>query len=443
MKLKNIGRTALVSGMSLAIAFGATACSRDYTVAYVYATSANGNANGTVSGYAVDYQSGALTQLAGSPFAGTTGRNPVYLVASPNGQYIYTVNHDDSSITVFAVGTDGKLYPQQNQSLSPTVGAAIFAGGSFPTSATIDSTGAFLYVTFTLQNQYSTTSYGKGGVEIFPIQSNGQLGNPSITNVGFNPMSVAVSQPFCYTTKPATGVTLNAACNSGAGNYVVYVYVADQEGSVQYPTNVPSLLGYSQNMTTGALTPLASTSCTTTLATPCTGTPAGVKPSSVVIDPTTRYVYAADQTSNQIYGYQISNNTTGALVGLTSSPSIAGLYPNNLVIDPRGKYLLGTNYDSNTVSSYTINSSNGSLGGVAGIGAAAVATAPTCVTIEPALGVYVYTSNSLDNSISGLKMDANTGQLANIANTPFPTSTLPTCVVSVANGSHATSVVNP
>ena len=73
MKLKSIGRAALVTGMSLGIAFGATACSRDYTVAYVYAVSGQ---NSTVSAYAVDYQSGALTQITGSPFTGT-GRDPV------------------------------------------------------------------------------------------------------------------------------------------------------------------------------------------------------------------------------------------------------------------------------------------------------------------------------------------------------------------------------
>ncbi len=437
MKLKNIGRAALATVMSLGIGFGATACSRDYTVAYVYSVSQGSlTGGGLVSAYAVDYQSGALTQIAGSPFSGV-GLTPVSIVASPNGKFVYTINNASHNISEFAVGTDGKLYLMATTNDS--------TGESYPTAAAVDSTGSFLYVTFTLQAGYSTASPGKGSVEIFPINTSasaatyGQLGTPTVVPVGNNPVSVAVSQPYCYTGTSA--VTLNATCNS-TGHYVVYAYVLDQEGSTIAPTAKPSILGFSQNMTTGALTALSGTSCTTTPSVNCTGYVSGVTPSAIVIEPSTRYVYVTDKTSNQILGYNIASNSTGNLTGLVSSPFITGQYPVNLVVDPRGKYILTANYNSNTIGSYTINLADGSLGGVSGSAAATVATGPTCVTIEPALGIYVYTSNSIDNSISGEKMDANTGGLTAIANTPFNTSTLPECAVAVANGSHSASVIN-
>jgi 6-phosphogluconolactonase len=72
-----------------------------------------------------------------------------------------------------------------------------------------------------------------------------------------------------------------------------------------------------------------------------------------------------------------------------------------ITIDPRGKYIYTANYNSNSVSSYSLNSSDGSLGGTAAVGNFSTATGPTCVTMEPALGIYLYTSNYLDNSISG------------------------------------------
>jgi 6-phosphogluconolactonase len=437
MKLKNIGRAALATVMSLGIGFGATACSRDYTVAYVYSVSQGSlSTGGLISAYAVDYQSGALTQIAGSPFSGV-GNTPVSLVASPNGKFVYTINNATANVTTFAVGTDGKLYGQTTTSL---------VGGSYPTAATIDSTGSFLYVTFTLQSGFSPQSPGKGGVDIFPINTNassatyGQLGTPIVVPAGNNPVSIAVSQPYCYT--GTSTVTLNAACN-GTGHYVVYAYVLDQEGSVIAPTAQPSILGFSQDMSKGGLTPLAGTNCPTTPSINCTGYLSGVTPSAIVIEPTTRYVYVTDKTSNQILGYGIASNSTGDLTTLkASSPYITGQYPVNLVVDPRGKYILTANYNSNTIGSYVINLADGSLGGVSGSAAATVATGPTCVAIEPALGIYVYTSNSIDNSISAEKLDANTGALTAIANTPFNTSTLPECVVAVANGAHAQSVVN-
>jgi len=430
MKLKNIGRAALATALSLGIGLGATACSRDYTVAYVYAIS---KSTGSVAAFAVDYQSGALTQIDGSPFS-ASGTNPVPVaaVAAPSGKFIYVINNFTSSIEVYAVGTDGKLYGQSTPSTL----------GSFPTSATIDSTGSFLYVTVTLQPGYTTASPGKGELEIFPINSTtGALGTPTAVPVGNNPVSVTVGQPYCYT---GTGsVTQNASCNGGAGHNVVYAYVLDQEGSKTQPTAVPAVLGFSQNMSTGALTMLSGSTCTTVASAICTGYAAGVLPTGIAEEPTSRYVYVTDANTNQILGYQIGSNATGNLTGLVSSPTATGLYPMSLTIDPRGKFLLTANYNSGTIGSYTINIADGSLGGVAGTSAATTGTGPTCVTIEPALGIYVYASDLISNEISGEQMNASTGALSGIINTPFPTSALPSCVVAVANGAHAQSIVNP
>src|SRR5882757_7769246 len=108
MKLNTMGRIAKASIFSLALGLGLTACSRDYTVAYVYVTSAK---SGVINAYSVDYQSGALVQLADSPI--TAGRNPVSIVYSTSAKgnhFVYVVNHDDSTVGTYSVGTDGKLY---------------------------------------------------------------------------------------------------------------------------------------------------------------------------------------------------------------------------------------------------------------------------------------------------------------------------------------------
>src|ERR1700712_3364549 len=113
MKLKNMGRITKAFSVSLALGLGLTACSRDYTVAYVYVTSAKTNP-GLIDGYSVDYQSVALLQLADSPIP--AGRNPVGLVATTStatgNQFLFVLNHDDSTVGTYAVGTDGKLYAE-------------------------------------------------------------------------------------------------------------------------------------------------------------------------------------------------------------------------------------------------------------------------------------------------------------------------------------------
>src|ERR1700761_5873055 len=165
MKGKNIGRIALAMGMSVATVLGTTSCSRDYTVAYVYTTSAQ---NASVSAFAVDYQSGVLTQIAGSPFTAGIGRNPVAIATLPNSKNLYVVSHDDSNVTEFAIGTDGKLYGQNTYNI-PNL-------GSYPVAAAVDSTGTHLYVAFTYQNGFGPGTPGPGGIAIYPINSDGTLG---------------------------------------------------------------------------------------------------------------------------------------------------------------------------------------------------------------------------------------------------------------------------
>ncbi|MEO6911000.1 MAG: beta-propeller fold lactonase family protein, partial [Edaphobacter sp.] len=279
MKLNKIGRGALASILSLAVGLGVTACSRDYTLAYVYVTTSKpltaGSEAGGISAYGVDYQSGALIPLADSPIS--AGKNPVTAVVSPegpNGQFLYVVNHDDSNVMEFAIGTDGKLYLKNTYNTT----------GSLPTAAAINAVGTFLYVTNTYQNGpnntqlYTPASPGPGSVTIFPINKDGSLGTASTVNVGNNPVGVVAS-----------------AQNN-------YVYVLDQEMPINSsPLGV--ILGYSQDPTSGALTPTTGGTVVLGGIPIANGYPAGTVPSAIAEDPSARFVYVTDKATNQLYGY--------------------------------------------------------------------------------------------------------------------------------------------
>src|ERR1700758_4201650 len=140
MTFNRMGRGAIASIVSLAMGLGLTACSGTYTIGYIYMTAAK-NTAGLVDGYKVDYQSGDLVPLEDSPIP-SGGKNPVTIVATPNARYLYVVNHDDSTVVFFAIGTDGKIYPQKTYNVL----------GSFSTAAAVDPAGKFLYVTYTYQN---------------------------------------------------------------------------------------------------------------------------------------------------------------------------------------------------------------------------------------------------------------------------------------------------
>jgi 6-phosphogluconolactonase len=416
MKWNKMGRGTLASILSLALV-SVTACSRDYVLAYVYVTTAKpltaSSPNGGVSAYAVDYQIGSLTPLADSPIQ--AGRNPVTLVASPSGLNLYVVNHDDSSVGEYAIGTDGKIFLQNTYNVT----------GSMATAIAIDAAGKFLYVTFTYQlgpngqQLYSPASPGPGGVTIFPINGDGSLGTPSTLKVGNNPAGIVVSRP-------------------PAGGTAVFAYVLDQETPT---TPKATVLGFSQNLTTGALTPTPGTVITTdsTGKTVATGYGAGTTPSAIAEDPSARFVYITDEATNQLYGNLVANN--GSLVPMTNGPFATGIFPVGLTIDPRGKFLYVANFSSNTVGAYAIDAASGTPVGSVGSASTSVDTAPTCVTIEPALGIYAYSSNNLASTVSAMQLDPHNGGLSQVQNTPFPSSGLPTCAVAVANGSHPTQII--
>ena len=124
---------------------------------------------------------------------------------------------------------------------------------------------------------------------------------------------------------------------------------------------------------------------------------------------------------------------------MLNSPFTTGLYPLAVTVDPRGSFVYVVNFASSTVSSYTINKATGAISGSAG--GISVATGPTCVTIDPAIGIYLYTSNQTDNSISAEQLDPHSGALKGVQGTQFSSQGFPTCLVAVANGAHATQIV--
>jgi DNA-binding beta-propeller fold protein YncE len=420
----------MAAGISVAIGLGATACSRDYVSDYVYTVSASGP---NINGFAVDYQSGILVQITGSPFQ-TGFQRETAVVPSPDGKFLYVLSgSEDSKVEEFAIGTDGKLYGSHTYSLG---------GATYPTAMAIDSTGKFLYITFTYQPGETPVTKGAGGIVMFPINSDNTLGTPVTVNglgyipVGNNPVAITITPPICATNAV---ISSNTSCTgtNGAGHQNIFVYVVDQEASPN-----ATVLGYAQNTSTGALTPLSGTAFNSSLQT-WQGYHAGVTPSAVAADPTGRFIYVTDQTSNEIYAFSIDNQVSGNLTALVSSPYGTGLFPVSITIDPRGKYLYTANFNSGTVSSFAIDAASGSLSGVAGTGGFATGTRPTCVTIDPALGIYLYTSNYLDGTISAGQLNPNTGSLAGVANSPFTVSALPACITSVPNGPHSFQLANP
>ena len=398
MRLKPMGRAGTASMLSLAMALCVTACSNDYTVSYLYMTTSKTLPHGLINAYQIDYQSGSLLALADSPID-TGGRDTVGLVVAPNNLFLYTVNNFDSDVTEFAIGTDGKLYPQNTYNIS----------GSLPTAAAIDAAGKFLYVTFTYQNTssgqelYTPANPGPGGISIFPINADNTLGTPTTVNVGRNPVGIATS---------------------AAGNFV---YVIEQDAA---STN--NLLGFAENATTGALTPLAGVTINPGNVV-STGFATGTAPSGILEDRTATHLYITDQTAGQVAAYSVGANGVPSLMGTTPTEAT----PMGMSFDLSGKFLYVAAYSANTIDGYTLGTSGQPVRSSAAASVQA-GTGPTCVTVSgapsnanPSHAEYLYTSNALSSNVTGEQLNPQDGSLDQIPGTPFGGSALPTCAVTV------------
>lgn len=393
-----------------------TACTRDYTLAYMYVTTAK-STPGVIDQYTVDYQSGALVQF-GTPV--TAGNLPVASVTAPNAESIYVVNQGDSTVQQFTVGSGGALTAK-----------TAYPTGTMPTAVAVNTAGTFLYVTYT--GGFSTTNPAInaitgvnpvtgtnpamfGGLSIFPINSDGSLGTPINQQVGVGPVGVTVA------------------------NFNTTVYVADQGDLNSTPVIQPIVQAFTANATTGALTPLTGNTTETVGSATATGFAAGVQPSALAEDPTGRFVYVTDQAANQLIGYVVQAG--GSLLAMVNGPFATGQFPVAVTVDPRGLYVYVSNYNARSISSYALNTSSGTPSAVAGT-TIATDPNPVSITIDPALGVYLYTANNLASTVTGAQLNSNTGALVSIQNTPFPASGTPTSVAIAANGSHPTEVLEP
>jgi YVTN family beta-propeller protein len=403
MKFSKLSQLFMVSTTGLLLATLLTAC-QIVTIDYVFVASSKGAGNGSagqIDTYAVDSESGALR--TGAPSVSSGGTSPVALAVTSDYANLYVANQGNNSVIHFAIASNGVLTQKDTVTTSST-----------PVSLAVNQAGTFLYVVSGTSSA-TLTAYSL---------SAGTIGSASAP--------VALTVPG-YTSDVIVPTAVTALVNNNA----VYVTAYDQTaynpgGSAPSTANPGWVFGYAVG-SGGALTAT-------------TGSPykAGVKPSAIAADPTNRFVYITDFASNQLIGYTIQDGSV--LDFLANGPFKTGNEPSAVVVDPRGKYIYVANALDSTVTGSVIDLATGTpsaavIGG--GTGTSGTDTQPVAILVDPALGRFVYTANHLGNSISGFKMNPDTGTIASTQASPYPTGAQPTALVAIPHGNHSTEAVTP
>lgn len=188
------GALTAVSGSPFAAAAGATPVSVYVSPdgKHLYAGSSQALGNPNTFGYAINPETGALTQLTGSPFGELN--NGISVFVEPTGKHVYFAQYNGDTVGYARDSTSGTL------SLLAT---SPFATGAAPTFITGDANSRYIFVA------NSGDTIGTSGLTGYSIGANGSLsalaGSPFTT--GKNPASIAIDETSRFMYVVGTGET--------------------------------------------------------------------------------------------------------------------------------------------------------------------------------------------------------------------------------------------
>ena len=184
----------------------------------------------------------------------------------------------------------------------------------------------------------------------------------------------------------------------------------DPSGKFVYVTNTgsaaggPDLAAFSINANTGALTLLSSSPV-----------PNGSGPQAVVIDPSGKFAFLAQQGANNVSVFSI-DTTTGALTPVPGSPFATPMNPSDVVVHPNGKFAYVSAAGAGQIAVFNIGP-NGALTPAAGSPFAARNN--LFWMAMDAAGKFLFAVERQDSAVLVYSVDATTGALTQVGS-PFP-----------------------
>ena len=296
---------------------------------------ASANANGTVSVLSVA-NTGALTQIAGSPFV--TGSYPSSVAFRPDGKLLATANAGDGTVSVFSVGAGGALTEVAGSPFATGTGPS-----SGPRSLAFSPSGGYLAVGNWADDSVSVFSVGTGGA-LTQV-----TGSPFVTGAG--PQSVAFS--------PNGGLLATANLTDST----VSVFSVGAGGALSEVTGSPFATGKG--------------------------------PQSVVFSPVGGLLATANRIDSTVSVFSVGAG--GALTQLAGSPFATGTGPWSVAFSPDGGLLATANDGASTVSVFSVGA-GGALTEVPG-SPLATGQAPVSVAFNPD-GTLLANADSAGNTVS-------------------------------------------
>jgi 6-phosphogluconolactonase (cycloisomerase 2 family) len=319
----------------------------------------------SILAFLVNQNTGGLTQIA-SQFLTAPGTAPSSVAVGPGDRFLYIANSGGT-------GTIG-LFPidQVTGALSLPSTIQMIPTGAHPQFITIDPDGITLYATDSTSNLVSFFSIDPVTGQLTPTGTRAMRAGPGALAFVSGTAAVAPTPTFAY------------VANAGGNN----------------------VSAFSITPSSGLLTELVG------VGSPFSVAPGGTGPGALSADPLGRFLYVANETTNNVSGFSI-NQTSGALVehaGSPFSPLAPGTNPQSVAADPLGRYLYVVNQISDNVSAFSIAPGSGILTAVGLPVSTGPGTGPSAVTVEPS-GRFAYVANATTNQLRWFAITQTTGAL--------------------------------
>jgi 6-phosphogluconolactonase len=270
--------------------------------------------DGSVSSYAIDRKTGALTFLNK---VNSRGGGPCYMLVDPTGKTLFLANYGTGSVVSFAIKPDGSV--GERISFDQHSGSSVDHArqeGPHAHAAVLSPDHRFLFV----------PDLGTDQVKIYKVDADKGTFSPN--------------DPAYVTLKPGLGPRHFTFGKDGR-----FAYVLCEMGS--------SVVVFSYDAAKGSLTPIQT----------AYNLPVEFKgidnSAEIEVDRSGRFLYASNRGHDSITVYAI-DPAKGTLTLVQNVPT-QGSIPRNFALDPTGKYLVVGNQKSDELLVFDVNQKDGTL----------------------------------------------------------------------------------
>ncbi len=322
--------------------------------------------------YSFDAASSELTPLG---VAAATS-NPSFLAIDPSQRFLYAVNEvqrykNASGGVVSAFAIDGTKGDRQTGKLRLLNEVA--SRGADPCYIAFDKTGKYVLV----------ANYSGGSVAVFPVQSDGRIGEAS-----------AFVQH--------TGSSVNRERQEGPHAHWIET-TPDNRFAIAVDLGLDELLIYRFDAKTGTLTPNNP---------PYAKLDPGAGPRHLAFHPSGKYAYVVNELQSTIttFSYDARHGTLHKLKTVSTLPKDFSGSNNTAEIEvhPSGNFLFASNRGQDTIVLFSIDTKTGAL--TLADHFPTQGKTPRNFKIDPA-GRLLFVANQNTNNIAVFQIDSNTGQL--------------------------------